>query len=577
MNSSRASCHCGGAEEPKTKNSFPPSPPPVNLRHNIELFSPQLRIMRHDRGMNPTATKQKKTATLQPPVSADLLSAWAKLVYPGSKSQQHSSPLDGSLIASLPQSTATDVEAAFSRARSVAREWKTSSFQTRKAIMMRFHDLVLENQSTLLDVVQWETGKSRASAFDEVADIALTSRYYANSATGHLKPQKRQGALPFVTKTQVLFQPKGVVGMITPWNYPLTLPISDAIPALLAGNAIVLKPDAQTPLSAISALHLLYQAGLPEGLFQVVIGDGPELGTAIINNADFVMFTGSTDTGKLVAEQCGRRLIGFSAELGGKNPMIVLDDAPLNRTVQGAITASFSNAGQLCMSIERLFVHDAIYDQFVPKLVAEVKKLRLGTAFDFSYDVGALISQDQLDKVKSHVKDAVDRGAIVLAGGKHNPDIAPFAFEPTLLTNVTEDMLLCRGETFGPVVAIYRVTSDEEAITLANDTRYGLNASVWGSPARAKSVAARIEAGSVNVNEGFTASWASTDAPMGGFKESGVGRRHGREGIQKYTDVQTIATQSGMNVAPPRGMTAETFARIMTTGLHLMKYLPFRK
>ena len=533
--------------------------------------------MRDDNPMAPTATKQKKKPTRPRPVSEAQIGAWTELVAPGSASQDHFSPLDGSLIASLPQALPADVEVAFSRARTAAEEWKATSFAHRKAIIMRFHDLVLDNQKTLLDVVQWETGKSRASAFDEVADIALTARYYATSAEAHLRPQKRQGALPFVTQARVHFHPKGVVGMITPWNYPLTLPLSDAIPALMAGNGIVLKPDAQTPFSALSALHLLYEAGLPEGLFQVVVGDGPTLGSAIINHANFVMFTGSIETGKIVAEQCGRRLIGFSAELGGKNPMIVLDDAPLERAVQGAITASFSNAGQLCMSIERMYIQDGIWDEFVPRLTAEVEKLRLGSAFDFSYDVGALISQEQLDKVQAHMNDARDHGASVLAGGRHRPDIAPFAFEPTLLTNVSDDMLLCRGETFGPVVALYRVHSDDEAIRLANDTTYGLNASVWGSQTRAESVAAQIQAGSVNVNEGFTASWASTDAPMGGFKESGVGRRHGREGIQKYTDIQTIATQSGMNVAPPPGMSAERFVSTMTRGLRLMKYLPFRK
>ena len=533
--------------------------------------------MRDHRGMSPSATKPQKSSTLQPPVSKELRQRWAGLVFPGAKTQEHFSPLDGSLIASLPQSDASDVDVAFEKARGAQQAWGGLSFGQRKAVMMRFHDLVLEHQTTLLDTVQWETGKSRASAFDEVADIALTTRYYANSAEQHLRPEKRQGALPFVTQTRVHFQAKGVVGMITPWNYPLTLPLSDAIPALMAGNGIVLKPDAQTPFSALSALDLLYQAGLPEGLFQVVIGDGPELGTAIINNANFVMFTGSTDTGKIVAEQAARRLIGFSAELGGKNPMIVLDDAPLERALEGAITASFSNAGQLCMSIERLYVHEGIYDRFVPRLIDEVSKLRLGTAFDFSYEVGALISAEQLEKVQAHVTDALDRGATLLTGGKHRPDVAPFAFEPTLLTGVTEDMLLCRGETFGPVVAIYKVSSDEEAIALANDTSYGLNASVWGSKTRAESVAVRIQAGSVNVNEGFTASWASTDAPMGGFKESGVGRRHGREGIQKYTDVQTVATQSGMNVAAPKGMGAEAFTQAMTKGLRLMKYLPFRK
>jgi acyl-CoA reductase-like NAD-dependent aldehyde dehydrogenase len=228
------------------------------------------------------------------------------------------------------------------------------------------------------------------------------------------------------------------------------------------------------------------------------------------------------------------------------------------------------------MSIERLYVHDGIYDTFVPRLIDAVKALRLGTALDFSYEMGTLISKDQLTKVQGHVEDAVKHGATVLAGGSPRPDIAPYAFEPTLLENVNDEMALCRGETFGPVVAIYRVHSDEEAVALANDTPYGLNASVWGSVPRARALARRIEAGSVNVNEGFTASWASTDAPMGGFKESGVGRRHGREGIVKYTNIQTVATQRFMNVAAPPGMSSEKFASTMVKGLKLMKFLPGR-
>jgi succinate-semialdehyde dehydrogenase/glutarate-semialdehyde dehydrogenase len=511
------------------------------------------------------------------PLDPAAIARWVSLVHPGSATpQEHYSPLDGSLIASIASSSPADVALAFERARNAQRAWVKTPLSRRRAIMMAFHDLVLDHQVDLLNAVQWETGKSRSSAFDEVADVALTARYYSNSARRHLKPRRRQGGLPFITSTQERYVPRGVVGMITPWNYPLTLPLSDAIPALLAGNAVVLKPDAQTPLSALSALELLYRAGLPEGLFQVVVGDGPTLGSAIIHNADFVMFTGSTQTGKIVAAQCGERLIGFSAELGGKNPMIVLEDAPLERAVQGAIAASFSNAGQLCMSIERLYVHEKIYDRFVSEFVNRVSNLRLGVGVDFVAEVGSLISAEQLDKVSTHVADAVANGATVLTGGKHREELGPYVFEPTVLENVSEDMLLCRGETFGPVVAVYRFSDDEEAIRLANDTLYGLNASVWGKPKRARAVAARIEAGSVNVNEGFTASWISTDAPMGGFKESGVGRRHGREGIVKYTNTQTIASQRLINIQTPRGMSAERFSSVMTKGLKAMKYLPFR-
>lgn len=515
--------------------------------------------------------------SLQNPLSPEAVGNWSSLVHPGSAGvQEHFSPLDHSLIASLPSSTPGDVAVAAERARAAAARFALTPLAERARIMMRFHDLVLDNQKDLLDAVQWETGKSRQSAFDEVADIALTTRYYANSAKRHLATQKRQGGLPFVTTTEERYVPKGVVGMITPWNYPLTLPISDAIPALLAGNAIVLKPDAQTPLSALSAIDLLIQAGLPKDLFQVVMGEGPVVGGAIIDNADFVMFTGSTATGRVVAEKCGKRLIGFSAELGGKNPMVVLDDAPLDRAVSGAIAASFSNAGQLCMSIERLYVHDAIYDTFVPRFIDAVNAQRVALTLDFSADMGSLISAKQLEKVTSHIQDAVAHGARVLAGGKARPDIGPYVVEPTVLDNVSEDMLLCRGETFGPVVALYRFSTDDQAVELANDTAYGLNASVWGSPRRARALARRIEAGSVNVNEGFTASWTSTDAPMGGFKESGVGRRHGREGIVKYTNIQTVASQRLINIQAPRSMSGATFAKTLTAGLRLMKFLPFR-
>jgi succinate-semialdehyde dehydrogenase / glutarate-semialdehyde dehydrogenase len=527
--------------------------------------------------MSTTTPSRPDTQASHRRLDSDLVERWLSLVFPGTGGHHDNlSPLDGSVVARVPVSTPADVTTAFTIARHAAIAWRATTLAERRRIMMRFHDLVLDNQNDLLDAVQWETGKSRQSAFDEVADIALTARYYANSSPRHLAPKRRQGALPLLTSAEERYVPKGVVGMITPWNYPLTLPLSDAIPALLAGNAVVLKPDYQTPLSALSAISLLLEAGVPKDLFLVVMGDGPVVGGAIIEHADYVMFTGSSATGKVIAAQCGARLIGFSAELGGKNPMIVLDDAPLERAIEGAINASFSNAGQLCMSIERLYVHDAIYDTFVPRFVEAVRALRLGIQLDFSADVGSLISPEQLSKVTGHVEDARSQGARVLTGGGHRPDVGPFVFEPTVLEGVNEDMMLCRGETFGPVVAVYRFHTDDDAIALANDTAYGLNASVWGSPRRAQNIARRIEAGSVNVNEGFTASWVSTDAPMGGFKESGVGRRHGREGIVKYTNVQTVARQRLMNIAVPRFMSGEKFAQTMTAGLRLMKYLPFR-
>jgi len=470
----------------------------------------------------------------------------------------------------IPQATAGDVAAAAERVRLAQRDWAQKPLFERARFAKKLHSLVLERQDEILDVIQWETGKSRRSAFDEVADVSMTALYYATKGPRQLSPERRQGALPLLTTTKVHYQPRGLVSMISPWNYPFTLPVSDAIPALIAGNGVLLKPDPKTTLSALLGISLMVEAGLPRDLVLAITGEASLVGPALIDIGDFVMFTGSTQTGALVAQQAAARLTDFSAELGGKNAMVVLADADQQRAIDGVIAAAFSNAGQLCMSIERLYVDRSIYKVFVSALTDRVSALRLGTTFDFSYDVGSLISKDQLAKVSAHVDDAVARGARVLTGGRARPDIGPFVYEPTVLEGVSEDMMVCRGETFGPVIAITPFDSDEEAISRANDSDYGLNASVWGSAARASRVATRIQAGSVNVNEGFTATWASTDAPMGGMKKSGVGRRHGPEGIRKYAESQTVARQRLTNIDAPRGWNPEKFTRAMTVGVRML-------
>jgi succinate-semialdehyde dehydrogenase/glutarate-semialdehyde dehydrogenase len=486
------------------------------------------------------------------------------------------SPIDLAEVGRVPWGSQECVTDAFAAVRLAQREWALTPLKKRILVMRRLHDLVLANHQHIMDIIQTETGKSRQSAMEEVADVAMTARYYSRSAPRHLGPHARAGAFPLVTSTVERHVPKGVVGMITPWNYPFTLPVSDAIPALLAGNGVVLKPDPKTPFSALVGIDLLVRAGLPKNLFVAVTGEPAPIGSALIAESDFVMFTGSTQTGKIIATACANRLIDFSAELGGKNPMIVLADAPLNRAIEGAIGACFSNAGQLCMSVERLMVHESIAEEFTQRLVDRVRSLSLGVGLSWEADVGSLISESQLNRVKSHVADACDKGAEVLVGGNHRPDLGPYVFEPTLLRGITEDMVACREETFGPVVSITTFTSDEEAIERANDTDYGLNASVWGSPRHARNVANAIQAGSVNINEGFTATWASLDAPMGGFKKSGVGRRHGKAGIVKYTDAQTVSRQRLVNIARPASMDGERFARLMVRGLKMLAKLPGR-
>ncbi|WP_417233720.1 succinic semialdehyde dehydrogenase [Arthrobacter sp.] len=479
------------------------------------------------------------------------------------------SPFDDTEIGRLPLSGDDDVEEAFRAARAAQAQWAAQPLSARATVFRRFAELVIEEKSALLDVIQRETGKARASAFEEVADVSRWASHAAHSGPGYLRERRRAGAFPVLTRTSERHVPVGVVGIITPWNYPFTLPAGDAIPALLAGNAVVLKPDSQTPHTALFALELLHRAGLPRGLMQIILGPGSRIGPAMIERADFMMFTGSTATGKAVAEGCAARLIGFSAELGGKNPMLVLADADTQRAAAGAVNACFSNSGQLCISIERIYVHRDVWDEFVPAFLQRVNAMRLAGGLGWDADMGSLTGPDQLHKVSSHVSDAVERGATVLAGGRARPDLGPWFHEPTVLTDVLPDMAVAREETFGPVVSLYRVDSDEEAIAAANDTEYGLNASVW-SRHRGPAVARRLQAGTVNINEGYAAAWASHASPMGGMKASGMGRRHGAEGFRKFTEPQTIAAQRLVPVGGPPGLGHERWSRILSAGVRLL-------
>src|SRR4051794_15842133 len=341
-------------------------------------------------------------------------------------------PFTGERLGTVPRCTPEDVEAAIERARAAQAAWARTPYAERRAILLRYHDLVLARQEEILDLIQLESGKARRHAFEEILDVAIVARYYANTAEKHLRTQRRQGAFPLLTAAYEHHHPLGVVAIISPWNYPLTLSVSDATPALAAGNAVVIKPDSNTPFTALWGFALLEESGLPHGLVQVVTGAGSELGTPLIDGCDYVMFTGSTATGRKVAEQAGRNLIGASMELGGKNAMIVLDDADIGRAVEGAERALFSNAGQLCISIERLYVHDDVADEFQRRLVERVKAMKLGTGLDYGADMGSLISGSQLETVTTHVEDAVGKGATVLAGGRARPDLGPYFFEPTL-------------------------------------------------------------------------------------------------------------------------------------------------
>jgi succinate-semialdehyde dehydrogenase/glutarate-semialdehyde dehydrogenase len=491
---------------------------------------------------------------------------------PRAVTQTTIAPATGAPIAALPLSTPDDVRLAVDSARAAQRAWASRPVAQRARTFLALHDLVLEEQGDLLDLIQTENGKARAHAFEEVADVAVVARHYARRASAYLRPRRRQGAFPLLSQATELRHPRGVVGIIAPWNYPLTLAVSDAIPALVAGNAVVLKPDTQTALTALCALELFTRAGVPEGLVQVVLGDGPVVGAALVEHVDYVCFTGSTATGRLVAQQAGRRLIGASLELGGKNPLYVAQDADLERAAEGAVRACFASTGQLCISAERMYLHAEIADAFLDQFLGRVRAMRLGAGLDYTADMGSLTSAHQLDVVAGHVQDARDHGARVLAGGQARPDIGPLFYEPTVLEGVTPAMRCYAEETFGPVVAVYRVADDEEAVRRSNEGEIGLNASIWTRDvARGRRLAARVAAGTVNVNEGYAAAWGSVGAPMGGMRSSGLGRRHGAEGILVYTEAQNVTVQRLLGFGPPLGMGHGQWADALTTSLRLMK------
>ncbi|MFJ9245912.1 succinic semialdehyde dehydrogenase [Streptomyces sp. NPDC101776] len=527
-------------------------------------------------GTNPLAPAPTGARTAADVVTPELVAQLTKGVVGSGRTANHS-PFTGEKLADLPESTPEDVAKAFDAARAAQALWEQTPVRQRAAVLLRFHDLVLARQAEVLDLIQLETGKARLHAHEEVQAVAVAARHYGRKAPAYLKPKRHTGAVPTLTKVTELRHPRGVVGQIAPWNYPLELSVGDALPAFAAGNAVVMKPDTETCLTALWARDLLIEAGLPADVFQIVLGEGPVVGPEVVQHADYVSFTGSTRTGREVARSAAGRLVGVSLELGGKNAMLVLEDADIEKAAAGAVRACFSSAGQLCVSIERLYVHESIADTFLDRFAARTKAMRLGTALAYGADMGSLAGERQLEAVTRHVDEAVAKGAKLVAGGVARPDIGPYFFEPTILDGVEAPMSVCAEETFGPVVSVYRFKTDDEVVQEANSTPYGLNSSVWTkNSGRGRTIAARLRTGTVNINEGYASAYGSVQSPMGGMKDSGLGRRHGSEGILKYTEAQTVAQQRLLPMAPSLGMTDEAYAQFMSRSLRVMKAFRLR-
>lgn len=527
-------------------------------------------------GTNPLAPAPAGARTAADVVTPELVAQLTKGVVGSGRTANHT-PFTGEKLADLPESNPEDVAKAFEAARAAQAVWAKVPVRQRAAVLLRFHDLVLARQAEVLDLIQLETGKARLHAHEEVQAVAVAARHYGRKAPAYLRPKRHAGAMPTLTKVTELRHPRGVVGQIAPWNYPLELSVGDALPAFVAGNAVVMKPDTETCLTALWARDILIEAGLPAGVFQVVLGEGPVVGPEVVRHADYVSFTGSTRTGREVAQGAAARLVGVSLELGGKNAMLVLEDADIEKAAAGAVRACFSSAGQLCISIERLYVHESVADAFVERFAARTRAMRLGRSLAYGADMGSLVGERQLETVSRHVAEAVEKGATVVAGGTARPDIGPYFYEPTILDGVEDAMAVCTEETFGPVVSLYRFRTEDEAVEHANGTPYGLNSSVWTrNGSRGRAVAARLRTGTVNVNEGYAPAYGSVQSPMGGMKDSGLGRRHGSEGILKYTEAQTVAQQRLLPMAPSLGMDDEKYAAFMSTSLRVMKAMRLR-
>ncbi len=449
-------------------------------------------------------------------------------------------PHTGDLIGEVPEAGAPDVQRAVERARGAFATWSRTSPRQRVRALARVRDTLVAERAHLIDRLIAETGKVRGDALAEVTILLETFRYYLGHAEALLADEEITPALLKSKRGLVAYHPLGVVGIISPWNFPLDLGFGEAIPALLAGNAVALKPSELTPLISLEVQRLTASAGLDPNLFQVVTGAGPT-GAALVEHVDHITFTGSVAVGRQVAQAAARRLIPCTLELGGKDPMIVLRDADLDRAAAGAVWGAFFNSGQMCMSVERVYVEEPVADAFTAKVLARTRALRQGVDGHYTHDVGAMTRVQQLDTVKTHLQDALDRGARVLTGGRHTPGLPPTFFEPTVLVDVDHTMAVMRDETFGPLLPIMRVRDAEEAVRLANDSPYGLNASVWSRDADvARRVARQILSGAVCVND-VVISYGIPELPFGGVKESGLGRRHGPAGLRKYTLQQTVA------------------------------------
>src|SRR5882724_4134702 len=453
-------------------------------------------------------------------------------------------PATQELIGAVPSFSKEQIVAAVQQAAAAQAKWAATSMQGRLRIFKRFGELLCQQKEAVAAVISREAGKPEAEALSTEILVALdTTKFLCDYTPRFLRPEPIAHSNPVMKlkRGTLLRQPYGVIGVISPWNYPFSVSAVQTLSALATGNAVVLKPSEFTPFSSLELQKLLGEAGLDPDLLQVITGDGAAGAALLAAKIQKVVFTGSVATGKRVAQAAAARLLPVVLELGGKDPMIVLEDADINVASSAAVWGAFMNAGQTCLSVERCYVHEKIYTKFLEACVTKTGKLRLGPGTDPNIDAGPMIHERQLRIVQSHVEDAVAHGARLLAGGKLVLQLGPNFFAPTILADVDHSMLIMREETFGPVLPICSFQTEDEAVSLANDSDFGLAACIFtGKRNRGETLARRIHAGTVMVND-VIACFGISEAPHGGVKASGIGRTHGRFGLEemvwpKYVD-----------------------------------------
>ena len=479
-------------------------------------------------------------------------------------------PATGESIASVPALSVADVAGVVARARAAQPAWEALGFDGRGAILRRAQKWLLDNSDRVARTIVAESGKAYEDALlAEVAYAGGAFGFWAKKAPKLLADEKIRTSNPFVLgrKLVVRYAPVGVVSVIGPWNYPLTNSFGDCIPALAAGNACVLKPASLTPLTSLFIAEGLRECGLPEDVFIVASGGG-DVGGELIDHVDYVMFTGSTEVGRKVMERAARTVTPVGLELGGKDPMLVLADADLERAANAAVHYSMQNGGQTCISVERVYVEEPVYDEFVWRVEGKMRGLRVGEpGGPGTVDVGAITSPPQVDQIESHVEDALAKGARAPVGGRRGAGRGDF-YEPTLLVGVDHSMDCMTEETFGPTLPVMKVRDAEEAVRLANDSPYGLQASVWTKDtAEGERLARMIEAGVVSVNDAQV-NYLALELPMGGWKASGLGSRHGVDGIRKYTKKQALlvtrlAPKRELHMLPYRERRTKMLGRLL--------------